>query len=57
MSLAEQIEQCRKNKHNSRTEKYLKTLQHKYWRRFCKSQNELKPLYNRYKFWEGKQKH
>lgn len=23
------------------------------WRRFCKSQNELKPLYNRYKFWEG----
>ena len=38
MSLAEQIEQGWKNKHNSRTEKYLKKLQHKCWRRFCKSQ-------------------
>ena len=53
MGIAEQIEQCWKNKHNSRTEKYLKKLQHKCWRGFCKSQNELKPLYNRYKFWEG----
>lgn len=53
MSLAEQIEQCWRNKHNSRTEKYLKKLHHKCQRRFCKSQNELRPLYNRYKFWEG----
>ena len=53
MNRAEQIEQCFKNKHRSTTEGYLKKLQHKCWRRFCKSQNELKPLYNRYKFWEG----
>ena len=53
MVIAEQIEQCFKNKHHSRAEKYLKKLHHRGWRRCCKSQNELKPMYNRYKFWEG----
>ena len=53
MSLTEQIEQCWKNKHNSRTEKYLKKLHHRGWRRFCKSLSELKPMYNRYSGWAG----
>ena len=53
-NMAEQIEKgIFINPHNSKGKKYLKRKQHKVWRKYCKTLNELNPKYNRYKGWEG----